>query len=375
MKPKTPNLKTLRIAILIVFLNLSFSTFAQNYIDVEFSSSSNAVNKTVSGTSNGVDTYKTFEITIPFYSNTLDLLNFKSNYGSMCSSNVMINVNGSNSTYSGHPNTALHKWYEIENAQVGTTYYTVKSLCNGSEIANSRQLIRVVITKEATPAINLTIAAKCATDKNGQNTGYINLTADGSYTNGGKLYIQTTTSANNCNPNSLIKLVNLSNSTSPNNTISNSGFYNCNSNGTYNVKMFYKSTSPGGNNIVYQIPNGFYGWTNYSYTKSFRACMKLYDPLPEEMYQLKTADILDDSTVGLSNPVKEELNLFLNSEVKANYEIEIYDFSGLTVKRASFLAVNSKSINTINVQNLKKGIYIIKIKSGDSVVRKKMIKE
>ena len=140
MKTKLFNQATFKNLILILVLNLSISTFAVNSIEVDFSTYSNAFAKTVSGTSNGVDTYKTFTITIPFYSNTLDLLSLRTDYPGSCSGSVMINVNGANSTYASNSNTALHKWYNISNLPVGTTYYTVKSFCGSGGTVKDKNI-------------------------------------------------------------------------------------------------------------------------------------------------------------------------------------------------------------------------------------------
>ncbi|TYB74288.1 T9SS type A sorting domain-containing protein [Bizionia myxarmorum] len=376
MKQNSFNLKTLRNVMLLLFLNLSFSAFANNYIDVEVASNSNAVDKAISGSSNGINTYKTFTFTIPFYSSTLNEINIKSNWPYGCNGDVMINVDGINSTYSGYQDTSLHKWFKISNLSVGTTTYLVKTLCgpNEVEVANSRHLIKVVVVKEADPVINLTLGAKCAKDKNGKYTGYINLTAEGSYTNASKLYLKITTPASGCNYSPLYKMVHLGNSNAPNNTVSNSGFYNCSSNGIYKVELFYKSPSPSGNGVMEKINSGQFGWTDYSFNKWSKTCRNLVIAEPVLMH-FKNAAPLEESPVVLTNPVKEELDLFLNSDTNTNYEVEIYDFSGISVKRASFKNVTSKSKNTINVQDLKKGIYVVSIKNGDSIIRKKMIKE
>ena len=376
MRQNSFNLKTVRNAMLLFLLTVSFSTFANNSIEIEFSNPNNAVKRSVYGSSNGIDTYKTFEITIPFYDTTLHMLRFRTDYTGSCPGSVMINVNGQNSTNSGNPQTYEHKYFELEHLPVGISNFTIKSFCNGTEINGSKQLISVKVVKEADPALNLIISTICNKGKDGKYNGYINLNASGSYTNASKLYVLTTTAVPNCNPYVSVKLTNLSsNGNLPNNTISNSGFYSCNSNGTYNVRMFYRSPAANGYYINYEIPNNHYGWKNYSYTKTFRSCMERVILQPILMLSLKNTDSQGGTSISLTNPVKDELKLFTNSDDNSNYEIEIYDFTGLSVKRASLKEVNSNSTNTINVQDLKKGIYIVEIKNGDSVIREKMIKE
>lgn len=355
---------------------MSFAAFAQsnNYVAIEYTSITNAVGEEVTGSSNGIDTYKYYEITIPFYSNALDKLILKSNFPSLCPSGVMINVNGDNSTYQGNPNTALHKYYEIHNLHVGTHFYTVKSFCNGAELPNTRKLLQVKVVREPAPVLDLTISAECQKGKDGKNNGRINLVANGSYTNASNLYVNTSVNSNSC-PNSSVKLVNFTGSSQPNNTVTNSIFYHCNANAMYEVKMFYKNTNLRGNPVVRNIQSGQYGWTDFSYRKRAWSCMEVVVIKQMATMVFKNPDSIDGSNLSIKNPVKSELNLFVNSNEKMNYEIEIFDFAGVSVKRATLKNANIESLNTINVQDLKKGIYIVHIRNGDTIIRKKMIKE
>lgn len=366
MKTKLFNQVTFKNLILILMLNLSISTFAVNSIEVDFSSSSNAFVKTVSGTSNGVDTYKTFTITIPFYSNTLDLLSLRTDYTGSCSGSVMINVNGVNSTYASNGNTALHKWYSIPNLPVGTTYYTVKSFCGSVEITGSRQLIRVIIVKEAAPVLNLNIAASCSTNSDGTYNGYISIKGTGTYTNATYLYLKTTAPTTAC-PSTQMNIPALGN-TAANGSINNSGFFSCNTNGTYTVQLLYKRVNLSGNLIVYTIPSGSYNWTDYSFTKTFKMCFNLAEPIRNHL-------ALKNSDIKLTNPVKDVMLLEITNDISSYYEITFYDFSGLIVKKENITNVNKKGANTINVQDLKKGIYLVEINNGKEIIRKKIIKE
>src|SRR5690554_7699917 len=89
----------------------------------------------------------------------------------------------------------------------------------------------------------------------------------------------------------------------------------------------------------------------------------------------KNPDSIDGSNLSIKNPVKSELNLFVNSNEKMNYEIEIFDFAGVSVKRATLKNANIESLNTINVQDLKKEIYIWNIGNEVKIIRKKIIKK
>jgi hypothetical protein len=130
-----------------------------------------------------------------------------------------------------------------------------------------KQKIKIIIIKEPNPLLNLTFNNSCATNpKTGLFTGFINLNANGNFTNGNNLYLKTTNGSNTCNTNPS-KLTNLTTIT---NTISNDTFYTCNSNTTYTVELIYKNIGLSGNSIIYTIPSGTYGWTNYIYTRPLR---------------------------------------------------------------------------------------------------------
>ena len=68
------------------------------------------------------------------------------------------------------------------------------------------------------------------------------------------------------------------------------------------------------------------------------------------------------------NPVKRDLTVELKSNVET--EIEIFDILG---KRVFKNTINKT--NTLNLQALKTGIYIVKITQGNSTITKKLIKQ
>lgn len=368
MKKKTINFKNVRNAILFVFLNLSFSTYAINSIEVEFEGNTNAVSNVASGSSNGVDTYKTFTITIPFFSTTLNKLIFRSDYlSSNCLSATMINVNGVNSTYSTNPNLVLHKWYEISDLPLGNSWYTIKSLCNGIEIPYSKQLIKVIVVKEPAPTLNLTISSTCSKDKKGLYNGYIDLKASGNYTNASKIYIKTTNTANTCTTNSEIRLPHLSNNSNlANNTILNSGINNCNSNGTYTVQLYYRSTAANGGNIFYTIPSGDYGWNNYTFKKTFKMCLNPAVPIFQDFQLNRLINIYP-------NPANESITINV-AEVEKIVSYTIYDSFGTIVNNIKKLNLESNIIK-VDISELKKGIYIINVVTTTQNYQERFIKE
>lgn len=367
MKKKSSNYQNkLRNIIAVAFLSLSFSTYAQNKVDVEFSSTTNAVSSVSSGYSNGVDTYKTVTITIPFYSNHLDLLTFKTNYS--CGGKSMINVNGVNSTYANNPITALHKWFEITNLPVGTTYYDVKTYCNFVEVPSRTQLMKIVIVKEVPPVLNLIISPKCSSS-HGQYNGYINLVANGSYTNASKLFIKTTIMSANtatCTAQTLTNLVYLSNSNAPNNTLTNSSFFYCGSNGTYKVELFYKSTAANGGTIITKINSGTYGWNEYTYNRNLRfKCMNLI--AHEHVLALRNVINI------YPNPSSDHVSIVVDESEKI-ISYAIYDASGFLVSKADKLNAESNTVK-IDITDLKEGFYIVNVLTDKENYKERLIKE
>ena len=378
MKNNSLKLKSLRNAMLFVLLNLSFSIFAADSYGVEFNGNTNAVSSVPSFTITGTTIYKTFTITVPFYSNKLDELTFRSDYSvEPCLGQTVIKVNNIFSSYLSHPNPAMHKWHRIADLPLGTSYYTVLSLCNNSEIPGTQQVIKIIIKKEADPLLNLTISTSCEKNKQNKYNGNLNFLVSGTYANAGKIFIKGGNILNTCDSGAPYKLTYLAPSdyNNPNNTISNAPLFTCYPNTTYTVDLYYKSDAANGGTILKKIEVGDYGWAGYTFKKTRQTCQNIGDIILVPFTPFQDFSLEDQSGLTITNPVKEEVSLILSSDKNANYEVQIYDFSGLPVKRASFKDISSKTTNTINVQDLKKGIYLMEIRNGDSVIREKLIKE
>jgi hypothetical protein len=367
MKSRIKLTGTLRKVICTILLGFSFSAFAVNSIEVDFSSTSNAISSVASGSSNGVDTYKTFTITIPFFNSALDEISLRTDYVSPGCSINMINVNGNNSTYtSTSTNSVLYKWYKINTLYVGTTYYTVKTFCNltGNEVPNSKQLIRIIVVKEAFPLFNLALSKFCVTNPStGLYNGYISIKALGSYTNATNIYVAIDNPLNTCGGSIITKLTNFSsNPSSPNGSINNV-IYTCNSSTTYTVRLVYKKISVHGNLITYDIPSGSYGWTNFSFRKRFE-CINQVPPEREELA------FKSNTLIIYPNPVKQNLTI---SDTKKILSYKIYDSMGFIVLNE--LKVNSNEEVNINLENLKKGLYIIEVVTEEGIRKEKIVKE
>ncbi len=74
------------------------------------------------------------------------------------------------------------------------------------------------------------------------------------------------------------------------------------------------------------------------------------------------------------NPVGEQLKLNLRDCGLENLQVEIYDLKGVLVLEKNYQSLNSGFI-TINLQELKTGIYFLKIKDGERFLSKKIIVE
>ncbi|WP_407556832.1 endonuclease [Winogradskyella sp. 4-2091] len=95
----------------------------------------------------------------------------------------------------------------------------------------------------------------------------------------------------------------------------------------------------------------------------------MFDDLSYTCYAGLSLDDHSTNTVKLyPNPMNNQLTVALNSNIDTT--IEIYDILGKLILNSE---INKTS--TLNVQNLKTGIYIIKISQGDSTITKKLVKQ
>ncbi|WP_458629280.1 endonuclease [Winogradskyella sp. PC D3.3] len=95
----------------------------------------------------------------------------------------------------------------------------------------------------------------------------------------------------------------------------------------------------------------------------------VFDDLSYTCYSALNIEEFDVASVKIHpNPVKHSLTVDLKSQVSTS--IEIFDILGKRV----FKNTISKTSN-LNLQNLKSGIYIVKISQGKSTVTKKLVKQ
>ncbi|MGX7666903.1 T9SS type A sorting domain-containing protein [Flavobacterium pedocola] len=258
---------------------------------------------------------------------------------------------------------------------LGSNVYTMKVYCANSAPDLPSQLIatryiNINVTKEATPAVSLSLSPYCKTAAHvspPQYNGYIGFNVSGNYSNAGKLYLRVMP-AGAC-PQYDYPVVYLNNSGLATAVVGpGMNFYDCSANTTYNVKMVYKSSGVSGN-IEVELGTGSigtYGWTNYSWTKTFKSCLNKLEPIPDEPIELKSA------TVVYPNPVKDVVNVKVGEGEKI-LSVSVLDFSNTIQKNVA--AKRSVSEQSIEVANLRNGIYILEIVTDKGVKREKFIKE
>lgn len=361
-------LQTTKLLFIIGLLSLtSLKSQAQTFY---YGTNTNAV--AVSGpiTSGSTTNYA---FTIPFYQSDMTgtfSIAYSSSFSCGAGYYKYITLNKTNGTFVSNSSNSNSVGIPGSSMPVGTTSYVMRVYCaNGAPDLPSQLIatkyINITVVKEADPSLSLTLSAYCKKNKDNLYSGYIGFNVIGSYTNASKLYLSVVNSANAC-PQADTKLTALSNnSTLPNNTITlPSGFYDCNYNATYTVSMVYRSTTITGQTLVYDIPNGAYGWTDYSWTKTFKSCLNKLEPVPTDPI-LKTARVI------YPNPVKDNLKVkFDDQKIIA---VSVVDFSEGSKKMHSFTDLASEQ--TVDVSHLKKGIYVLEITTDKGVIREKFIKE
>jgi hypothetical protein len=95
------------------------------------------------------------------------------------------------------------------------------------------------------------------------------------------------------------------------------------------------------------------------------------NPIPK-LDCLSHIEILDEKAATIfPNPVHNRLNIESSASGQLNIErIEVVDFTGKII-----YTVHSVVDNSIDVSNLSKGVYIIKIYTGDGVIVRRFVKE
>lgn len=364
-------LQTSKLLLVIGLLSMvSFKSQAQTF---NYGNNTNAVAVTGPTTSGSTTNY-TF--TIPFYQTDMTGT-FSIAYNTIFSCGPgyykHITLNKTNGTYVSSSDNSNGVSIPGSSMPLGTTSYVMRVYCaNGAPDLPSQLLatryINITVVKEADPSLSLSLNAFCKKNSDNLYNGYIGFNVTGSYVNAGKLYLSVGNTAGTC-PQADTKLTALSNNINlPTNSLpaTGSAFYNCNTNTTYTVSMIYRSATITGQNLVYDIPNGSCGWTDYSWTKTFKSCLNKLEPVPSDPIELKNV------TLVYPNPAKDVVNVKLANDEKI-ISVSILDYSNTAQKTESYKRLASEQ--SLEVANLKKGIYVLEIVTNKGVKREKFVKE
>lgn len=336
-------------------------------------------------------TTKVYTVTIPFYDNQLrgklqistdTSCNYPANYPN--TNNVSnwwvsgtIKVNG-NMAQIGISN------YATGDLSVGVHNYVVESICTGgvgvystySQTCNT-QNIRVVVNRMPIPAFNLTTTAFCRKDNSNLFTGDIGFKFTGTYTNVDNRFFLNFSHVNPAN-NYTVPLISIGSTNVANgaNTYSSAAF------GLYNVKMKFVYTNIIGNSISYFIPTGDYGWNNYSYNKTFTACINKTIAEPVKITEKSMTPITDPNNdpearrkqkkfMYFPNPVNDILTIKTSDNVKIK-TIKIFTNDDLLVSNKT---VSSDSdFQEMDISKLKSGLYFLEVETTEGTSIEKIIK-
>lgn len=302
-------------------------------------------------------TRPSFTCTTPGAIKTMQVNNY--NTGTFIASNGTTNTN-----YVNLPSSYVFP--------VGTTTLKVSTNCYtpASPSTPSVYYITVIVTKLPDPVLNITLTPYCQVDNHtGNNTGYFGYKVSGSAANRNNLRFKVVPTSGACTTQTYCVL----NSTfffSGNNFNPGSSFYSCNSNTEYNVYLEYVYTPYGSSTqTIYTFATtNPYGWQNHTWKKTFLTCMQIVeheDPkLVEKMAQSQISVF--------PNPTKDNVTLNIEKEDKL-VAYSIFDNSGLMVKKGEFKSKSNEE--TINISDLRKGIYLISVETENNTFREKVIKE
>ncbi|WP_136668573.1 T9SS type A sorting domain-containing protein [Flavobacterium sp. H122] len=355
-----------KAGIICLLFGASFVSQAQTF---NYGNNTNAV--AVSGpTTSGSTTNYTF--TIPFYEpNMTGVFSVAYNTIFSCGSGYYkhITLNKTNGTYVSSSDNSNGVSIPGTSMPLGTTSYVMRVYCaNGAPDLPSQLLatkyINITVVKESDPSLSLSLSAFCKKNSDNLYNGYIGFNVTGSYVNASKLYLSV---AGTCSQADTKLTILSNNSNLPTNSVlPNQSIYDCNANTTYTVSMVYRSTTITGQNLVYDIPNGSYGWTDYSWTKTFKSCLNKLEPVPSDPVELKNA------TVIYPNPVKDLATIKVSNDEKI-ISVSILDYSNKIQKRENYK--KSSSEQSLEVGDLRKGIYLLEIVTDKGVKRERLVKE
>ena len=126
-----------------------------------------------------------------------------------------------------------------------------------------------------------------------------------------------------------------------------------------------------------------YGSAGFQFSYTFNSpgvTTYICDPHPNSMYGTVTvtgtASIPTELKLNFDispNPVSNSLNLKFNQNISTGILVEIYDILGKLIYKETSVMNNLR--NSIDVSDLNRGIYIVKIYSGNNISIKKFTKK
>lgn len=338
---------------------------------------------------------KTHTVKLPFYENSFtgtfimlkDGANYCTSPGSLLNLNLYNNATGNiiaNNSNGNNPFVSFPYSFPV-----GTTYLRLSSSCYIPSQPNTpitNIVVSVVVTKEPNPILNIVFTPFCQKAKlTNINTGYFSYKATGTASNVTGLDIKVTKLSNNSSQ--LFPLSSFLNPP-PSNVLIPTTFYSSNTNGTYKISLQYKYNRITSNypfftsaNTVYDIPTpNNYGWTNHVWTKTYNTCPITEVPVgPIETGKSSTQDLTieveNKSNVKnlkvFPNPTTGTINFEPSSEDIIVKQINVYDTTNLLLFSKE---INSVGKQSLDLSNLKEGIYMLQIETDRGIEITKIIK-
>jgi hypothetical protein len=386
---KKNNLKTIKnrksfLIIIGIFLFYSSFVFSQCNVTVSNSftlsyGSTNAINLLnepsvtvfIPSADSGTITVNQYTFTIPFFETNFQTsnLSFSNAIGfNACNCPRLVEIHNSFNISSVIASSNSTPTLNVPSTlSVGIHDYKAVAKCNG--VVFKTNYFRIIIQKEVQPTINMSITPNCQVNNIGNATGWFDFLVNGTMPVGStNLYLRTIKpSGSTCN--SLDKLVS---QFSTNQTISNHGFFSCNTNGQYTVKLVYKKNKIGGGSYNNEL-NG-YGWSNFIWTKTYQHCTPNFPPEPIRRFSSQIDNSLNGKIVISPNPSNGIFTINGDFIPNQSVEIDVYDLQARSVVKKTIANFNNDG-EVLDLKNQSSGTYIISIIQGSTKITQTIIKE
>lgn len=342
----------------------------------------------------------THTITLPFHATSFTgTFTIKKESGSNpCTTNPnFFNMSVFNMTTSTHmANNATGNTYvtlpSTYSFPIGITFLKLSWWCYDPSQSNnpvSSIVVRVVVIKEPNPNLNIVLTPYCKKNQNNMYNGYIGFTATGTASNINGLEFKVTNqslpSAIQVHPLSSLII-------SPPFQIIPYNFHSSNLYGTYTISLQHKYNRIMTNypslsyvTTTYPIPTtNSYGWTNRVWKRTLNTCVqdigtgvvgpkaglggKSSDPkgLIEEVDRSK-----EHKLIVYPNPTSGTINFEPSSEDIIVKQFNVYDTTNSLLLSKQ---INNVGKQTVDLSDLKEGIYMLQIETNKGIETTKIIK-